>query len=97
MSCLASFNGIIPSSATTIHKAYSVMEEFWTANPVAHSRVSQGTVALSTWIFPSISVLKINCDASWTKQSGSTGFGVVIKDTSGSVMARNCGTSSSAL
>ncbi|XP_068304338.1 uncharacterized protein [Pyrus communis] len=75
------------------------MEEFWTANPVAHSRVSQGTAALSTWIFPSISVLKINCDASWTKQLGSTGFGVVIKDTSGSVMARNCGieTSSPAL
>ncbi|KAM1019438.1 hypothetical protein ACFX13_041524 [Malus domestica] len=46
--CQASFNGIISSSAITIHKACSGMEEFWSADPIMPSRASPAMAASTT-------------------------------------------------
>uniref|UniRef100_A0A2N9I4S0 Reverse transcriptase zinc-binding domain-containing protein n=1 Tax=Fagus sylvatica TaxID=28930 RepID=A0A2N9I4S0_FAGSY len=74
-----------------IYQAGSLVSDFLYQEQTSHDQITR---VLCKWNPPSDSVYKINVAVQWRSLTSSGGFGIVIRDSSGSVIAAMCDTSS---
>ncbi|KAF7829488.1 reverse transcriptase [Senna tora] len=83
--CKFIFEHIEVDSSFVIQNSFSAAAEFWNANGFSNGgsgRLSSG-VCDNRWVPPDNNGLKFNCDASFLRDSGAAGLGIVVRNRQG--------------